>query len=275
MGTVAAVVSKPNVIAIVFETLHTTKDLFVEQEAILALEFLATCSVENQAVIWKKGGLQAAFDAMKSWPNSKTLLLSSLNLIEELCQNDTDGKVVGDIVRLNGIQLLLTTMEENRKLVKLQVTAFVIIGFLILKKDDDKLYAPKLAKAIILAMQIHDDDDTIQMQGCDALFELSQVSSSHEILMENKTKQMLRHIKNNYEDSVSDVNDIFASCKGTYTPNKSKGKKTKNNGKRKKNRKQKTVRNTNTNIPTTTTTATNGNNTMEIEEINDSDVVYV
>merc|ERR1712238_47675 len=117
-----------------------------------------------------------------------------------------------------------------------------------------------------------DDDDIIQMQGCDALFELSQVSSSHEILMENKTKQMLRHIKNHYEDSVSDVNDIFASCKGTYTQNKSKGKKTKNNGKRKKSRKQKTVRNTNTNIATT---ATNDNNTMEIEEINDSDVVYV
>jgi len=232
--TVAAVVSNSNVIAIVFDTLNTANNLHVEQEAILALEFLATCSVKNQAMIWHKGGLQAAFNAIESYPNNKTLLISSFNLIEELCQNDTDGKVVGDIARLNGIQLLLTTMEENQDLVKLQVTAFVIIGFLILEKDDDKMYAPTLVKIIVSVMKKHNDNDTIQIQACDALFELSQVSSSHEILMESETQQMMLQVKSRYEDSVSDVNDIFASCKGTYTQINSSGKNTNNSNRKKK-----------------------------------------
>mmetsp|Transcript_19209 Transcript_19209/g.19507 ORF Transcript_19209/g.19507 Transcript_19209/m.19507 type:complete len:177 (-) Transcript_19209:97-627(-) len=95
--------------------------------------------------------------------------------------------------------------------------------------------------------------------------------SPHPTLMENEIHQMLLHIKNHYEDSVSDVNDIFASCKGTHTSNNSKGKNTKNNGKSKKSRKCKNARNINI-----TTSATNdNNNTIEIEEMNDSDVVYV
>merc|ERR1712194_467434 len=129
---------------------------------------------------------------------------------------------------------LLTTMEENQDLVKLQVTAFVIIGFLILEKDDDKMYAPTLVKIIVSVMKKHNDNDTIQIQACDALFELSQVSSSHEILMESETQQMMLQVKSRYEDSVSDVNDIFASCKGTYTQINSNGKNTNNSNRKKK-----------------------------------------
>ena len=138
-------------------------------------------------------------------------------MIEQLCINkDLDGEtIVRKIADIGGIPIIIKSIKTHPTKVKLQETIFVIIGLLILEGDDTK-DAAELTSAVLECMFKHINNEDLQIQGCDALFELSQHASSHVILNELRTQELLSRNKSLYEDCVSDVEDLFSNLNGTY-----------------------------------------------------------
>ena len=202
-------VSKSGAIPVIIEALNSTNDVDVKQAACISLNHLATGSTGIQTRITKAGGLSSAFGIIESYSNDPDLLFSSLSLIKELCMSDED--VARQVIEMGGIKIILKVMETNPDLSSIQIAACSVIGYLVLEGRDEK-YAPKLAKAIIAAMKNHSDVGEVQVQACDALFELSQVRATRVVLKEKKTQELLLQAKSHFKPCESDVDDIIASC---------------------------------------------------------------
>ena len=202
------VVGKSDAIFAVISVLNTTDDVEVKQAACTALKNLAVGSTDNQTKILEKGGFDALFSAIRTHPNDPLLLVLSFNLMKELCINDEDVAYL--IVKSGGIKIILKAMETNRDLATMQVAACGIIGYLLLKGKSE-IHAPKLVKAIVTAMKNHTDASDVQIQACDALFELSQVPTTRLILKKKETQELLIRAKSHFKSCESDVDDIIAA----------------------------------------------------------------
>merc|ERR1711865_303204 len=95
-------------------------------------------------------------------------------------------------------------------LATIKVAAISVVGYLIFEGKDEKI-APKFVKKIVEAMKDHSDDGELQIRACDALFELSQVSTTYTVLKEKQTQELLLRAKNHFKPCESDVDDIIAS----------------------------------------------------------------
>jgi hypothetical protein len=128
--------------------------------------------------------------------------------MKQLCINDEE--VAYQIVKNGGIKIILKAMEKNSDLAAMQVAACEIIGYLLLEGKSE-IHAPKFVKAIVTAMKNHGKDSDVQIQACDALFELSQVSTTRLILKKKETRELLLRAKSHFKSCESDVDDIIAA----------------------------------------------------------------
>jgi len=197
-------------IPVIIATLNTTTDLETAQAACYALTNLATGSTGNQSKIAQAGGLESAFIAMESYSNDSVLLVSSLNLIQQLCISDEE--IGRKTAKLGNIKIILHVMKTNLYHAMIQVAAIDVIGFLILEGKETKS-APKLATAVVASMKIHSEVGLLQVQACEALFELSQVAATRVVLKKKETQELLLRAKSHFKPCESDVDDIIASCK--------------------------------------------------------------
>ena len=134
--------------------------------------------------------------------------VKAFNLMKELCLYDEDVGI--QIVENGGIKIILKAMEKYFDVASMQVAACEIIGFLLLKGKSE-IHAPKLAKAIITAMKNHGEAVDVQIQACDALFELSQVPTTRLILKKKET-QVERNIEKSFIYVVSFAQKLGISC---------------------------------------------------------------
>ncbi len=183
-------------------------DVEVKQAACTVLKNLAVGSCDNQTKIAENGGLDAIFTAFRSHPNDELLLILSFNVMRELCVNDEE--IANDIVSNGGIKIILKAMHNYDDLATMQIAGCEVIGYLILKGKSE-IHAPKLVKAVVTAMKNHSEDSDVQIQACDALFELSQISTTRLILKKKETKELLLQAKSRFKDCESDVDDIIAA----------------------------------------------------------------
>jgi len=199
-------IGKSDAISALILVLNTTNDVEVKQAACTVLKNLASGSTYNQTKISEKGGLDAIFGAIRSDPNDTLLLVLSFNVMKELCINEEE--VAYQIVKNGGIKIILKAMETNLDLAVMQVAACGVIGYLLLK-GKSAIHAPKLVSAVISAMKHHSESGDVQTQGCDALFELSQVPTTRLILKKQDTQELLLRAKSHFKSCESDVDDII------------------------------------------------------------------
>eukprot|EP00536_Pseudo-nitzschia_multiseries_P015315 jgi/Psemu1/262841/estExt_Genewise1Plus.C_8550018 len=205
-----ALIGKSDCICTAILALKVNDDVEVKQAACTALRNLAMDSTDNQTKISKEGGVDAIFEAIRSFPDVPALLVLSFRLIKELCINDE--LVAHEVAQHSRIKTILKAMEEKSDLSAIQIAVCDLIGFLVLKGKNEIL-APKLAKAVITAMENHGENNELQIQACDALFELSQVPTTHLIFKKKETQELLVRAKNNFKACESDVDDIIAASK--------------------------------------------------------------
>jgi len=203
-------VGKTDAISTFISKLNGVGNAAVKEAACTAIKNLASGSTRNQKKILEKEGLEAVFDTIRSHPNDPLLLTLSFNVMKELCMYDEE--VAHKIVKNGGIKLILKAMDRNHDLATMQVAACEIIGYLQFKGKSE-IQAPKLVKAVVTAMKNHSDDSDVQIQACDALFELSQIPTTRLILKRKETQDLLALAKNQFEACASDVDDIIAATK--------------------------------------------------------------
>jgi len=202
-------IGKSGAIPCIIEAVNASEDLDVKQAACSALKHLALESSDNQKRISEAGGLEAVFSAIKAFANDEVLLIAAFGAMKELCIGDeASGR---KLVSKGIVKIILRAMEENQDLAIMQSAACGLIGYLPYGKRDKE--APKLAKAVIAAMKAHGDGSYVQIEGCDALVELSHINSVLPILKEKSTQKLLQKAKKEYEECQSDVNDIIAITK--------------------------------------------------------------
>mmetsp|Transcript_29169 Transcript_29169/g.78923 ORF Transcript_29169/g.78923 Transcript_29169/m.78923 type:complete len:1470 (+) Transcript_29169:109-4518(+) len=205
-----ASIGKSDCISAAISKLKIARDVEVKQAACTALRNLAMDSIYNQTKISKEGGLDVIFEAIRSSPDVPALLIASFNLMKELCINNEE--VAHQVAQHNRIKIILKAMEDKSDLSGIQIAVCELIGFLVLKGQNEIL-APKLAKAVLTSMKNHSENNDVQIQACDALFELSQVPTTHLILKKKETQDLLFRAKNNFKGCESDVDDIIAASK--------------------------------------------------------------
>jgi len=201
-----AAIGKAGAIPCIIDALNSSKDLDVKQAACSALKHLALESTDNQQRISEAGGLDAVFSAIKSFPDDEVLLIAAFGALKELCIKDEASS--RKLASKGIVKILLKSMQDNQDLAIMQSAACGLIGYLPYGKRDKE--APKLAKLVIAAMKAHSDVNYVQIEGCDALVELSQISSVLPILKEKSTAKILQKAKKEYEECQSDVDDIIA-----------------------------------------------------------------
>ncbi len=190
--------------------LNAEYDLELKQAACTVLKNLAMGSSDNQTKIAESGGLEALFSVMNSYPDDELFLILSFNVMKELCMNDDE--IAYEIVKNGGIKIILKAMQNNNDLATMQIAACQIIGYLLLEGKSE-IHAPKLVKAILTAMKDHSEDSDVQIQACDALFELSQISTTRLILKKKETQGLLLRAKSRFKSCESDVDDIIAASR--------------------------------------------------------------
>ena len=217
---VKVTIGKSDAIHSIIATLNTTTNLEVKQSACSALKHIALESKSNQSKLSEAGGLEAAFGAIKSFPDDPVLLIAAFGVIKELCIYDED--IARDVVKKGGVRIILKAMKDNSDLAIMQFAACGVIGYLPYEKRDKN--APKLAKAVIDAMKTHSEVSYVQIAACDSLLELAQVPTACTILKDKVTQKLLLKAKEEFEPCESDVDDIIAACTGK-NKKKTKGKK--------------------------------------------------
>ena len=204
-----AAIGKSGAIPCIIDALNSSEHLDVKQAACSALKHLALESSDNQKKISEAGGLDAVFSAVKSFSDDEVLLIAAFGALKELCIKDEASS--RKLVSKGIVKILLKAMKDNQDLAIMQSAACGLIGYLPYGKRDKE--APKLAELIIAAMKAHGDVSYVQVEGCDALVELAQVSSVIPILKEKSTAKVLQKAKKEYEECQSDVEDIMAATK--------------------------------------------------------------
>ena len=175
--------------------------------ACYALTHLAIGSSENQARISGEGGLYAVLAAIRSHPGNAEMLTAAYGLMTELAIDNEDiaSKFVGE----GGTDLLLSTMKEHSDNVNVQIAVCGVLAYLPYGKRERA--APKLAKAIIYALDRHPENAEVQTAACEALLEIAtHVPAVRSIVKEKKTQKLLLNAKERYEACASDVDDILA-----------------------------------------------------------------
>ena len=203
-----AAIGKSGAIPCIIDALNSSKDLDVKQAACSALKHLALESSDNQKRISDAGGLDAVFSAVSS-SDDEVLLIAAFGALKELCIKDEASS--RKLVSKGIVKILLKAMQDNQDLAIMQSAACGLIGYLPYGKRDKE--APKLAKLIIAAMKAHSAVSYVQIEGCDALVELAQVSTVVPILKEKSTAKVLQRAKKENEECMSDVEDIMAATK--------------------------------------------------------------
>ena len=201
-------IGQSDAISATISVLNSSNDGEVKQAACTVLKNLAIGSSGNQTKITEKGGLDALFGAIRIHPGDALLLILSFNVMKELCVKDEE--IAYQIVDNGGIKIILKAMQKNSDLAAMQVAACEIIGYLFLEGKSE-IHAPKLVKAIVTAMKNHSEVSDVQIQGCDALFELSQISTTRLILKKQETQELLLKAKSQFKSCESDVDDIIAA----------------------------------------------------------------
>ena len=204
-----AAIGKSGAIPCIIDALNSSEDLDVKQAACSALKHLALESSDNQKRISEAGGLDAVFSAVKSSSDDEVLLIAAFGALKELCIKDEASS--RKLVSKGIVKILLKAMQDNQDLAIMQSAACGLIGYLPYGKRDKE--APKLAKLIIAAMKAHGDVSYVQIEGCDALVELAQVSTVIPFLKEKSTAKVLQKAKKECEECQSDVEDILAVAK--------------------------------------------------------------
>lgn len=203
-----AAIGKSGAIPCIIDALNSSKDLDVKQAACSALKHLALESSDNQKRISDAGGLDAVFSAVSS-SDDEVLLIAAFGALKELCIKDEASS--RKLVSKGIVKILLKAMQDNQDLAIMQSAACGLIGYLPYGKRDKE--APKLAKLIIAAMKAHSAVSYVQIEGCDALVELAQVSTVVPILKEKSAAKVLQRAKKENEECMSDVEDIMAATK--------------------------------------------------------------
>ena len=203
-----AAIGKSGAVPCIIDALNSSKDLDVKQAACSALKHLALESSDNQKRISDAGGLDAVFSAVSS-SDDEVLLIAAFGALKELCIKDEASS--RKLVSKGIVKILLKAMQDNQDLAIMQSAACGLIGYLPYGKRDKE--APKLAKLIIAAMKAHSAVSYVQIEGCDALVELAQVSTVVPILKEKSTAKVLQRAKKENEECMSDVEDIMAATK--------------------------------------------------------------
>ena len=192
------------------ETVRTSPLGLVKRLALLALAAIAMENSQNQSRITEAGGISIILTAARAFAIDSTVVLAALNLAKELVVGDeaTAQRFVDE----GGLKTTLLVMKKHFDKGPLQVAACHIIAYL--PYEEENPVAPKVAEAIVHALENHAMDAEVQALGCEALLEIvTHVPSVRKLVKKKATQELLIAAKEEYEDCVSDVDDLLAACK--------------------------------------------------------------
>ena len=192
--------------AALIATLQGCTEAEVKILACYALTNLATESKENQARISGDGVVIAILAAVRAHPRDAAVLVAAFSLMKELAVDDEN--IASQFVGEGGPDLLLSAMKGHPHDAMVQVAACGLLAYLPYEKRER--VAPKLAKAIVLALEKHPRAAEVQIAACEALLEITtHVPAVRGIVKEKHTRKLLEKAKKGFEDCESDVDDLL------------------------------------------------------------------
>lgn len=202
-----SIVKTSNAIPALLATMRGNREVSVREPACAALMYIAFGSAENRGKITKAGGLAAIMASIQTFPKDPVMLISAFGLMKELALKDEE--VASDFVNQGGSAFVLSGMAEHSHLAMMQVAACGVISYLPFTKRDK--IAPKLAKAIVSALENHPDVVNVQAACCEALLEIAtNVPAVRKLVKDKKSRKLLLEAKEKFRDCESDVMDLLA-----------------------------------------------------------------
>ena len=178
-------------ILILINSLKQANKVQVQRSILFALKNIAINDDSNMASICIVGGINCATTAMKSQSKDVSIFTAACGLLTELAS--LNEGTASHIVEEGTVKLIMVAMGKHRSSPELQASACSCLGKLAVHIER-KTTVPA-ARQLISAMENHPDVCFVQVEACQALLNISNVSNVLSILKLRGTCDVLAEAK--------------------------------------------------------------------------------